>query len=69
MVAVFKTNILRNADANRITELFQQLFPTWKCNFDLEDCDKVFRVEADCDTSTKVIVLFAEMNFQCEPLD
>lgn len=45
MVEVFKTNITDSAQAKQLTHLLQRLFAGYKVNFDLEDCDKILRVE------------------------
>lgn len=44
-VEVFKTNVINKRAAKIIMDEigFQQ--PEYKCNFDLEDCDKVLRIE------------------------
>jgi hypothetical protein len=45
MVEVFKTNVLREIDTNYIIAVIKRQFPGYKVNFDLEDCDKILRVE------------------------
>lgn len=46
MVEVFQTNIQNPDVANRLLELLQTVFPEYRMNFDLEDCDNIFRVES-----------------------
>ncbi len=45
MVEVFKTNVHKISHANRIINLLLQQFPGNKINFDINDCDKIFRIE------------------------
>lgn len=68
MVEVFKTNVAKQADAENLLKLLSQELPGCRCNFDLEDCDKIFRLEACCDLSNRVIAFFARHHFQCEVL-
>ncbi len=44
-VEVFKTNVLNKRAAKIILEEIGMNAPHYKCNFDLEDCDKVLRIE------------------------
>lgn len=45
MVEVFKTNIKNKKSADFILNRLQDIFPNYKINFDLEDCDNILRVE------------------------
>jgi len=45
MIEIFKTNVQNNRAANFIISLLQNDFPDCKINFDLEDCDKILRIE------------------------
>ncbi len=59
VVEIFKTNINNTEDAERVIQLMLLKFPTLRINFDLEDCDKILRVEG-IDVSAELIqnVLF-----------
>lgn len=46
MVEVFKTNVYNLKEARRLTKSLSKLSRAYMVNFDLEDCDKVLRVEA-----------------------
>ena len=53
VVEIFKTNVCKESDKNYIIAVIQAQFPDYKINFDLEDCDKILRVEGvelHCDT-------------------
>ena len=67
-VEVFKTNV-RKTDRSRL--LIQQLslqFPASKVNFDLEDCDKVLRVEGADICPVRIIELMKHYGHCCEVL-
>ncbi|WP_338841212.1 hypothetical protein [Flavobacterium ginsenosidimutans] len=45
IVEVFKTNVQKESDRDYVIAVIQNQFPDYKINFDLEDCDKILRVE------------------------
>jgi len=45
MIEVFKTNVKNKKDANRIISILNSMFEKYSINFDLEDCDKILRIE------------------------
>jgi len=47
MVEVFKTNVQRKGEAKILLLKLTEQFSDYKINFDLEDCDKILRVEDD----------------------
>ncbi|TCC92447.1 hypothetical protein EZ428_09465 [Pedobacter frigiditerrae] len=46
MVEVFKTDVSRCDDAQRLIEQIHLKFTDYKANFDLEDCDLILRVQS-----------------------
>jgi len=44
-VDVFKTNVMHETDAEEIVRLLSNYFPNHNINFDLDDCDKILRLE------------------------
>ncbi|MCH7412487.1 hypothetical protein MM213_03245 [Belliella sp. R4-6] len=56
MVEVFCTNIQDPTTANRILNEIEGKFPRLKANFDLEDCDKILRIEFSTDFEPKEII-------------
>lgn len=69
MIEVFKTNV---AEVDRSNLLLQRLlshFPGNKINFDLEDCDKILRVEGEYVLSEKIMEILNEEGHFCEILD
>ena len=45
MVEVFRTNVKQRDHANILISQIHKAFPDYKANFDLEDCDKILRVD------------------------
>jgi hypothetical protein len=45
MVELFKTNVEEKAAADAILGALRQRFPSCRFNFDLQDCDRLLRVE------------------------
>lgn len=69
MVEVFKTNVQEHGEADILIDLLLHHFPANKVNFDLQDCDKVLRVEGNCVEPEKVIMLVKEKGFACSMLE
>ncbi|OQP65932.1 hypothetical protein A3860_15190 [Niastella vici] len=69
MVEVFKTNVQEFSEAQKLVVLLRRHFPGTKINFDLDDCDKVLRVEGSNLRIEKVMMLVMEKGFLCTVLD
>jgi hypothetical protein len=69
MIYVFKTSV---ESKNQVEVLAPQLITilhSEKWNFDLEDCDKILRVESQENVVPKITELLIQNNFQCWELD
>ena len=69
MVEVFKTNVQKEKDTNFIIAVIKRQFPTYKINFDLEDCDKILRVEASQLEPRSIIKYLNRLGYTCAILD
>ncbi|MEP6844711.1 MAG: hypothetical protein ABI861_01850 [Panacibacter sp.] len=69
MVEVFKTNVQESEHAKQLIDLLLQQFPGSKINFDLDDCDKVLRIEGNNFVTCKVIMFVKETGFICNVLE
>lgn len=69
MVEVFKTNVHESAEANDLVRLLIQHFPGSRVNFDLEDCDRVLRIEGGNIAAAKVMMLVNANGFICNILE
>ena len=68
MVEVFKTNVEELKASKQIIQLLLEQFPSHKINFDLDDCDKILRVDGNNIPAKKVIELVNENGYECEIL-
>ncbi|MES2591584.1 MAG: hypothetical protein V4608_06845 [Bacteroidota bacterium] len=66
MVEIFKTDIADTANADLIVGHLMKFFPSAKINVDVEDCDKVLRIEDNSISITEVIQLTKDVGCVCE---
>jgi len=69
MVEVFKTNVQRTELAKQMVSALNNHFPFFKVNFDLEDCDKILRVEGKEICTQTIVDLMRVKGIECEVLD
>ena len=69
MVEVFKTNVQEQDQAGRLLVLLTQQFPLSRINFDLDDCDKILRVEAEIIAQEEIMALIRRSGYQCFVLE
>lgn len=69
MVEVFKTNVYEEERSKTLLQKLLEYFPDNKINFDLEDCDKILRVEGKNILPEKIMELLNEEGHDCEILD
>ncbi|MCE3227726.1 MAG: hypothetical protein K0S32_2277 [Bacteroidetes bacterium] len=68
-VEVFRTNVVEKWQAERIACKLIEKFPDHSIHFDLEDREKILRVEAKGINQEKIISVLADSGFSCEVLD
>jgi hypothetical protein len=70
MVEVFKTNVNDPQQARMLLDRIRREFTGYEASFDLEDCDKILRVECCSGTicCTSLISFFKELGYVAEPL-
>jgi hypothetical protein len=69
MVEVYRTNVRHKRAAKRLLSVLSAQFPMFSINFDLEDCDKILRVEGENIQPDDIAKLVAENGYQCNLLD
>jgi hypothetical protein len=69
MVEVFKTNVRKMSQANKLVSLLLRHFPNSRINFDLHDCDKILRVKGENFIPEEVMILVKENGFSCNVLE
>ena len=68
-VEVFKTDVEDEVNAREIIQTLVRRFPGSRVNFDLQDCDRVLRVEGIDLCSESIILLMNESGFSCTILE
>ena len=68
LVAVFKTNVCNTEQSQPLLGRLLAMHPHCRINFDIEDCDRVLRVEGENVDALSVVMLMQEHGFVCEEL-
>jgi len=70
MIRVFKTNVLTSEEAEfLLTDVIIDALPQHKVTFDIEDCDKILRIEGEDFDAELVVVVLSLFGFFCEELE
>jgi hypothetical protein len=69
VIEVFKTNISKPKLAKEVRTKLLSHFPETRVNFDLDDCDKIFRVEGHHINIHKIMEVVIASGFVCEVLE
>lgn len=69
MIYVFKTTVNSEEQAQKLKPYIDKLFPQSQWNFDLEDCDNIFRIETQENILDLIVFLFRTFDFYCEELE
>lgn len=65
IVEVFCTDVSSPAVARVLLTLLAQTFPGCRVNFDLQDCDRILRIQYTRDIAEEVILLVQTQGFCC----
>jgi hypothetical protein len=68
IVEVFKTNVEEVKLSELLIQQLEDHFPDSLINFDMEDCDKILRVEASMVAPEKIIQILNSNGYSCEVL-
>jgi hypothetical protein len=68
MIEVFKTNVIEVDVSKQIIQKLLEHFPNGKINFDLDDSDKILRIETAFFENENVNSILKSMGYQCEVL-
>jgi len=69
MVEVFSTNVDDAENADMLISMITEYFPACSINFDLDDCDKILRVEGSNFRPAKIVSLVKLHGYHCNILD
>ncbi len=65
-IEIFKTNIQNQKTSKTVMDFLRNTFPHLSINIDLNDCDKILRVEGKCVPTQRIIEELFQLGFQCE---
>ena len=68
MISVFKTNVSTSSDVKVLQPLLDKYLKNAKWNFDLEDCDKILRIDSQAEILYTTIRLLQDNGYDCEEL-
>ncbi|MBT1705034.1 hypothetical protein [Chryseosolibacter indicus] len=68
MIHVFKTSVRLKKEVMQLAPYLNELLRQARWNFDLEDCDRILRIETPRETTETVIKLLQNKGFDCEEL-
>ena len=69
MIYVFKTSVKTTLQVKRLKPHINRILPDEKWNFDLEDCDKILRIDSEENIVLPIIDLLKDHNVHCEELE
>lgn len=68
MIEVFKTNVQNRKQAKILLMILSTKFPAAKINFDINDCDRILRVDGNKIVAKEIIEYLNEIGFKCAEL-
>ena len=68
MVEVFKTNVEQIEHSEMLIDQIINQIPNGDINFDLEDCDKILRIEAESVSNQLIIEILHQNGYHAEVL-
>jgi hypothetical protein len=68
MILVFKTSVSTFSEVETLKPQLDKHFPNAKWNFDLQDCDNIFRVESDNISLPVIVNVMQDLGIECEEL-
>lgn len=69
MIFVFKTSVKTKKQIIALKPQIDNILPKARWNFDLEDCDKILRIESEENIAREIQQLLNIHSFYCEELD
>ena len=69
MVLVFKTSVKSQQDVDHLAPALDCFLHQCSWNFDLDDCDNIFRIEGHSVSASQIITFFQKSGFDCQELE
>ena len=68
MIFVFKTSVKNKTEVRFLGSYLNTLLQEARWNFDLDDCDKILRIESHAEITDATIKLLQAKGFECVEL-
>lgn len=68
MIYIFKTSVKTKHQVKKLQPHINSMLPTEKWNFDLQDCDRILRIDSEENIVLRIIDLLNTHKFYCEEL-
>jgi hypothetical protein len=65
MIFVFKTSVRTKYEVKKLKPHINTILPGEKWNFDLDDCDKILRIDTEETTAGRIKDLLTVQRFYC----
>jgi hypothetical protein len=69
MIYVFKTSVKTKNQVKQLEPGINKILPNEKWNFDLQDCDRILRIDSDDDIVLEITSLLNTHQFYCKELE
>jgi hypothetical protein len=69
MIYVFKTSVKTKRQVRKLKPHIDKILPNAKWNFDLDDCDKILRIDSEENIIPMIIDLLHIHDSNCEELE
>jgi hypothetical protein len=69
MIFVFKTSVKTKNQVKKLKPHIDKVLPNAKWNFDLDDCDKILRIDSEECIVLKITDLLSIHEFYCKELE
>lgn len=69
MVEVFKTDVQEVAESDVLVQELLVHFPSTRITFDIDDCDRVLRLQGSSISPSRVVEILAARGYLCDLLD
>ncbi|WP_207533417.1 hypothetical protein [Desertivirga arenae] len=68
-VEVFKTDVQKDCEAKALIEILVKISPGCLINFDLDDCDKILRIQGEKIVIRDIETIVSQRGYVCECLE
>ncbi|MBV9986052.1 MAG: hypothetical protein JO301_00115 [Chitinophagaceae bacterium] len=68
MIYVFRTSVKTSSQARKLKPHIDRILPEAKWNFDLDDCDKILRIDSEVNIISQIMDVLRTHRFDCEEL-